>query len=144
MATILTRLAETLQTSRAATPTATPQREQPGPNVTTDAAPMAGRDAFAFARTAVRNMENSKSRTRQEEEAAALARSTERRGLESQQTRRWIQGDVYAPRDIGGVEQAKWKKLKAKDRTRWDIVDQLNIKPMDHYKVRFAGDILQF
>ena len=44
-------------------------------------------------------------------------------------------GDVYAPNDLSGVEQSKWKRLKQKARPRWDVLDQLNIKPMDHYKV---------
>jgi len=64
-----------------------------------------------------------------------MARGADRKGLETQQIRRWNVGDVYAPHDLSGVEQSKWKKFKSQARPRWDVLDQLNIKPMDHYKV---------
>lgn len=64
-----------------------------------------------------------------------MARGADRKGLETQQIRRWNVGDVYAPNDLSGVEQSKWKRQKQKPRPRWDVLDQLNIKPMDHYKV---------
>jgi hypothetical protein len=52
-----------------------------------------------------------------------------------QQIRRWNVGDVYAPHDLSGVEQSKWKRLKQSPRPKWDVLDQLNLNPMDHYKV---------
>lgn len=67
--------------------------------------------------------------------AAEVNRISYRKDLESQQSRRWRSGDVYAPHDLSGVEMAKWKRVKQKARPRWDVLDQLNIKPMDHYKV---------
>lgn len=56
--------------------------------------------------------------------------------------RRWKVGDVYAPHDLTGVEMAKWKKLRRQGRERggkrrWDVIDQLGINPIDHYKVKF-------
>lgn len=50
--------------------------------------------------------------------------------------RRWKQGDVYAPHDLTGAEMAKWKKLRRKDKPKHDVLDQLNINPLHHYKVR--------
>lgn len=69
---------------------------------------------------------------------AALAdaqRNYSRKDLENQQPRRWRLGNVYAPHDLSGVEAAKWKKLQRNPRSRGrDILDQLGMKPLEHYK----------
>lgn len=54
--------------------------------------------------------------------------------------RKWRVGDVYAPHDLTGVEQSKWKKLRRRGKAgvgkgRVDVVDQLGINPVEHYKV---------
>lgn len=98
---------------------------------------MPARDAFGFANKAVASIEDSNNRARLAEETRNMARGADRKGLETQQIRRWNVGDVYAPNDLSGVEQSKWKRTKQKARPRWDVLDQLNIKPMDHYKVCF-------
>lgn len=97
---------------------------------------MPARDAFGFANKAVASIADSNNRARLAEETRNMARGADRKGLETQQQRRWNVGDVYAPHDLSGVEQSKWKSLKQKARPRWDVLDQLNLKPMDHYKVR--------
>jgi hypothetical protein len=101
--------------------------------------PLPAQDAFGFANKAVASIAESNNRAKIEEQARTLARGADRKGLESQQIRRWQVGDVYAPHDLSGAEQSKWKRLKQKARPRWDVLDQLNIKPMDHYKVCRGG-----
>jgi small subunit ribosomal protein S18 len=96
---------------------------------------MPAKDAFGFANKAVASIADSNNRARLAEETRNMARGADRKGLEQQQIRRWNVGDVYAPNDLSGVEQSKWKRQKQKARPRWDVLDQLNIKPMDHYKV---------
>jgi small subunit ribosomal protein S18 len=98
---------------------------------------MPARDAFGFANKAVASIADSNNRARLAEETRNMARGADRKGLETQQIRRWNVGDVYAPHDLSGVEQSKWKRLKQKARPRWDVLDQLNLNPMDHYKVCF-------
>jgi small subunit ribosomal protein S18 len=68
------------------------------------------------------------------EESRERTYSTE--DLDRQVTRRWKAGDVYAPHDLSGIEMAKWKKLRRKDRPRYDVLDLLGIDPLQHYKVR--------
>lgn len=72
--------------------------------------------------------------------AENMSRTYQREDLERQVTRRWKVGDVYAPHDLTGVEMAKWKKLRRKGArgVKWDVVDQLGINPVDHYKVRYS------
>ena len=36
---------------------------------------------------------------------------------EMQSVRRWQTGDVYAPHDLSGIEAAKWKKVRRKEKT---------------------------
>lgn len=55
---------------------------------------------------------------------------------EMQMTRRWRTGDVYAPHDLSGIEMAKWKKVRRKGKSRWDVLDQLGMDPREYYKVR--------
>ena len=52
--------------------------------------------------------------------------------LSKQITRRWKQGDVYAPHDLSEVEMAKWKK---RGRPVYDVFDVLDFKPQDSYRV---------
>lgn len=124
---------ETLQSTRTAT--ASPQPQHQVPDAAPAVAPMPAQDAFGFANKAVASIAESNNRARLEEQARTLARGADRKGLEAQQIRRWNLGDVYAPHDLSGPEQSKWKRLKQKARPRWDVLDQLNINPMDHYKV---------
>ena len=72
---------------------------------------------------------------RAQDQAQAMLDTTSRMDLERQMTRKWRVGDVYAPHDLTGVEMAKWKKMRRKPKTRWDVVDQLALKPVEHYKV---------
>lgn len=69
-----------------------------------------------------------------------MERGWDKPDLERQVHRRWRVGDVYAPHDLTGVEMAKWKKLRRRGkgmggRGRVDVVDQLGINPIHHYKV---------
>lgn len=50
--------------------------------------------------------------------------------------RRWRIGDVYAPRDLGAVEQAKWKSRRP---PVTDVVDTFGFNPIDNYKVRILS-----
>jgi small subunit ribosomal protein S18 len=52
--------------------------------------------------------------------------------LSKQITRRWKQGDVYAPHDLSEVEMSKWKK---RGRPVYDAFDVLDFKPQDSYRV---------
>ena len=96
---------------------------------------MPPKDAFDFANKAVASIAESNNRLKLDEQARTIARGVDRKGLEMQQIRRWNVGDVYAPHDLSGVEQSKWKRLKQSPRPKWDVLDQLNLNPMDHYKV---------
>lgn len=85
----------------------------------------------------------SETRERQAREKAALAR---RNAIESQMTRIWREGDVYAPRDLSPMEQMKAKQARAPARARdmrpintrhgggKDVLDDLGINPMKEYK----------
>ena len=66
---------------------------------------------------------------------ADLEQRTARQDLERQVTRRWKDGDVYAPHDLSGVEMNKWKQIQQKGRPKKDVFDLLRINPLDHYKV---------
>lgn len=54
------------------------------------------------------------------------------RDLIRQMPRRWQAGDVYAPHDLSSVEMRKWKKKSGR---AGDLVDALNLSPLDLYKV---------
>lgn len=74
---------------------------------------------------------------RQEEERRrALESAYSAKEYEVQNTRKWKPGDVYAPHDLSGIEMAKWKKIRRKGKTNWDVMDQLGMDPREHYKVR--------
>lgn len=72
---------------------------------------------------------------RNEEELLAKSKEiTARAELARQMTRKWNDGDVYAPHDLSEVEMMKWKQPK---RPTKDIIDMLGLNPLDHYKVRW-------
>jgi small subunit ribosomal protein S18 len=48
--------------------------------------------------------------------------------------RKWQPGDVYAPHDLSGSEQKKWKFGRKKPQQ--DAFDVLGINPVLEYKVR--------
>ena len=52
--------------------------------------------------------------------------------LSRQITRRWREGDIYAPHDLSGVEMAKWKN---RSRPLFDVFDVLDFNPQEHYRV---------
>jgi hypothetical protein len=124
---------ESLQTTRTATASRQPQHQTT--STSPAVAPVPPQDAFSFANNAVASIAESNNRKTLEEQTRNIARGVDRKGLEMQQIRRWNVGDVYAPHDLSGVEQSKWKRLKQSPRPKWDVLDQLNLNPMDHYKV---------
>lgn len=130
---MLTIVQETLQSTRTAS--ANPQPQHQVPAAAPAVAPVPARDAFGFANQAVASIAESNNRAKAEEQARTMARGADRKSLEAQQIRRWNTGDVYAPHDLSGAEQSKWRRQKQKARPKWDVLDQLNINPMDHYKV---------
>jgi small subunit ribosomal protein S18 len=130
---------ESLQTTRTATASRQPQYQQS--STSPAVAPVPPQDAFSFANKAVASIQESNDRVKRDEQARTIARGVDRKGLEMQQIRRWNVGDVYAPHDLSGVEQSKWKRLKQSPRPKWDVLDQLNLNPMDHYKVSVAESL---
>lgn len=62
----------------------------------------------------------------------SLGKSWQARDLEGQQSRRWKQGDVYAPHDLSSVEMRKWKR---RGRPTTDAFDALAMNPLNEYKV---------
>lgn len=58
---------------------------------------------------------------------------SERGDLARQSTRRWKEGEAYAPHDLSFNEMIKWKKPKQPTK---DVFDLLGLNPLDHYKVR--------
>ena len=65
--------------------------------------------------------------TLEEVEKAGRAKDLERR-----QTRRWKQGDVYAPHDLSAIEMQKWSK---RTQPSVDVFDILAINPINEWKV---------
>lgn len=124
---------ELLQTSRAQNgPQRPPPRgTAPPPSTRTTTA------AYDLANKTVREA----SAARQQHQTDAFVREAERgwgrKELEQQLPRRWRPGDVYAPHDLSGAEASKWKKQRRKPRPRHgdrDVVDQLGMKPLEHYR----------
>lgn len=62
-----------------------------------------------------------------------MIQSDKRASYQKQIYRRWLTGDVYAPHDLSGSEQKKWKT--AKKRPTSDAFDALGINPINEYKV---------
>ena len=61
-----------------------------------------------------------------------LQKDGQARDLEKLQTRKWKQGDVYAPHDLTPAEMYKWK---TRGRPTMDAFDALAINPLNEYKV---------
>ncbi|KAH7115296.1 ribosomal protein S18 [Dendryphion nanum] len=72
---------------------------------------------------------NVQERTKTAEQVEALERQTNYTG---QIWRRWNAGDVYAPSDLSGSEQKKWKMSRQK--AQGDAIDTLGINPINEYK----------
>jgi small subunit ribosomal protein S18 len=52
--------------------------------------------------------------------------------LTRQMTRRWKEGDVYAPHDLSSAEMQKWRR---RGRPEHDVFDLLGLNPIEEYKV---------
>jgi small subunit ribosomal protein S18 len=63
-----------------------------------------------------------------------LAESERVAQFQRQIYRKWQPGDVYAPHDLSGTEQKKWKYGRKKPQQ--DAFDVLGINPVNEYKVR--------
>ncbi|KAK5168884.1 uncharacterized protein LTR77_006193 [Saxophila tyrrhenica] len=92
------------------------------------------RNAFDIAEDMITESGRSTLERQARERVAALQRDWTRQDLEKQQQRKWKPGDVYAPHDLSGAEAAKWKRLRRKGRMMSDVIDQLGINPIHHYK----------
>jgi len=87
-----------------------------------------------IARNTVREVARAREQREREQQLKDMTRGYTRRELEQQQTRRWRPGDVYAPHDLSGVEMAKWKRVRRQPKARADVLDQLGMNPLQHYK----------
>lgn len=63
-----------------------------------------------------------------------LAESERTSQYQRQIYRKWQPGDVYAPHDLSGAEQKKWKQ--GRKRPQQDAFDVLGVNPVLEYKVR--------
>ncbi|KAL1595299.1 hypothetical protein SLS60_009989 [Paraconiothyrium brasiliense] len=64
---------------------------------------------------------------------ALMQASQERQNFQKHIYRKWNTGDVYAPHDLSGVEQRKWKIARKTPSS--DAFDTLGINPITEYKV---------
>lgn len=64
-----------------------------------------------------------------------LAESERLSQYQRQIYRKWQPGDVYAPHDLSGTEQKKWKQ--GRKRPQEDAFDVLGVNPVLEYKVRW-------
>ncbi|KAJ4347329.1 uncharacterized protein N0V89_011270 [Didymosphaeria variabile] len=64
---------------------------------------------------------------------ALMQASQERQNFQKHIYRKWNTGDVYAPHDLSGVEQKKWKLARKTPSS--DAFDTLGINPINEYKV---------
>lgn len=62
-----------------------------------------------------------------------LAESERLSQYQRQIYRKWQPGDVYAPHDLSGAEQKKWKQ--GRKRPQQDAFDVLGVNPVLEYKV---------
>lgn len=83
-----------------------------------------------FAKNQLLNVNKKYSLSQNEAERAQIQ---EREDYGRQMHRKWRAGDVYAPHDLTGREQAKWKRGKRAQ--KGDVVDALGINPLLEYKV---------
>ncbi|KAI9836812.1 MAG: hypothetical protein M1819_000977 [Sarea resinae] len=103
--------------------TATPSASSTDPSLSQPTSRDTNRYAFA------QDLVKSRRRNNTQEEITKFARAHD---IERQQTRRWKQGDVYAPRDIGPNEMLKWRR---RTKPSMDAFDILAINPLHQYKV---------
>lgn len=61
-----------------------------------------------------------------------------RNAYQKQIHRKWNPGDVYAPHDLSGPEQKKWK-TGGRRTPQSDAFDTLGMNPIHNYKVRLRG-----
>lgn len=61
-----------------------------------------------------------------------LERDEMAKNLTQQIKRQFKPGDIYAPHDLSWQEQVRWQK---KNSPKYDVFDQTNFNPKDHYKV---------
>ncbi|PVH94233.1 ribosomal protein S18 [Periconia macrospinosa] len=61
-----------------------------------------------------------------------LAVGTQRKAYQKNIYRRWQPGDVYAPHDLSGAEQNKWRL--GRNAPRSDAFETLGINPINEYK----------
>jgi hypothetical protein len=66
----------------------------------------------------------------------SVQNSARRTSFLKQMHRKWTAGDVYAPHDLSGAEQKKWKTGRKTPQS--DAFDRLGIDPINEYKVRHA------
>jgi len=64
--------------------------------------------------------------------AEMLERDEMAKNLTQQIKRHFKPGDVYAPHDLSWQEQKRWQRRTA---PKYDVFDQTNFNPKDHYKV---------
>ncbi|KAK5119261.1 hypothetical protein LTR85_007875 [Meristemomyces frigidus] len=93
--------------------------------------------AYQLAENTVREASAARKQVQNDAQIRAALRGYDRKDLEQQIPRRWKVGDVYSPHDLSGIEMSKWKKQRRKPRPRAsdrDVMDQLGMKPLDHYR----------
>lgn len=90
---------------------------------------MAQRDPTLTSRMGAKALEGGAERSQ-----ASLAATRERSSFQKHMYRKWNTGDVYAPHDLSGVEQKKWKLARKTPSS--DVFDTLGINPITEYKVR--------
>ena len=96
-------------------------------NATPSSSPQGPSDSAAlrFARSAGLNRPSTNAQIQESERLSQFQR---------QIYRKWQPGDVYAPHDLSGSEQKKWKQGRKKPQQ--DAFDILGINPVLEYKVR--------
>lgn len=65
-------------------------------------------------------------------QSRALEETARRTSFQKQIHRKWAAGDVYAPHDLSGAEQKKWKTGRKTPQS--DAFDRLGINPITEYK----------
>lgn len=106
----------------------------PAPQQVTGTPASKSQGSYEIARSTVLSATSTAREQKRAQELADLNRAFTRQDLERQVTRKWKAGDVYAPHDLSGIEAAKWKKIRRKPKSKFDVLDQLGINPLDHYK----------
>ncbi|CAI6335019.1 unnamed protein product [Periconia digitata] len=78
----------------------------------------------------VKRLERSANASLQSEEE--LAAAAQRTAYQKHMYRKWQPGDVYAPHDLSGAEQNKWRLGRSAPKT--DAFEVLGINPINEYK----------